>query len=70
MCWFHTFICCNIITTVALGNASAMSHDSHFSSVVRTVQTQSLGSSGAPNAAWLTGITVLCASTPEPVASL
>ena len=70
MGWCQTFTCCSMTTTVVLGNASTMSHNYHFSSAVRTVKTESLGSSGVLNAALLTVITMLYISTLESVTSL
>ena len=38
MYWFHTFIYCNMITTLALANTSIMSHSYNFFFVVRTIK--------------------------------
>lgn len=63
--WLDTFAYCKMITTVALADASNLSHNCHFCFVVRTFVLYFLGNIQVHNTVLLVIITMFCIQFPE-----
>ena len=64
MCWFDTFVYCNMTTSLVLANTSSMQHNYHFFFLVGTIKIWFLSNLEVYSTALLTIISTLCISFP------